>query len=119
MIEVESTLYKKLPTLRQFLRQNGKKKLAEGYPVFYVWKPYLYPNISLETEKFRVSVSEDNPAFNAILNLIEHCHNKGEGLIVRIRNKDSAAWAVEPYGDNWDIVPLGTTGLKFVAVPRG
>lgn len=48
----------KLPTLRQYLKTNGKTKRPKKFLVCKIWIPNKYPSYSLETEHFRASVGK-------------------------------------------------------------
>lgn len=118
-LRIENLPPEKLPTLLQFLKAQGKKKLAGMYPVAKVWKPGKFPNYSIETEKFRVSITEDNPKFRAFEEFLDAAIESGSGFAVVVDDKRDGSFGCKPLSDNWDIEPLGDRGYRFTSVTRG
>lgn len=118
-LQIDSNPVEKLPTLPQFLKAQGKKKLAGQYPVLKVWKPGKFPNYSLETEKFRISISENNPMFLPFGEFLDQAVESGSGFAVAVNDDRKGGFRVLPLSDNWDVEPLGDRGFKFTAVSRG
>jgi hypothetical protein len=118
-LRIENLPPEKLPTLLQFLKAQGKKKLAGMYPVAKVWKPGKFPNYSVETEKFRVSITENNPAFLPFKNFLDAAIESGSGFAVVVDDKRDGAFSVKPLSDDWDIETLGDRGYRFTSVTRG
>lgn len=69
-----------VPTLREFLKSNGSKRLAKVYPVMVIWKPSRYPNIVFQTERFRAIVYKGDSAYEAILSRLDELTLNGTGL---------------------------------------
>lgn len=69
-----------LPTLRQWLKSNGKRKLAKVYPIFKVWKPGKYKTICFETEHFRALLDDGNPLFKQVAGGLDNFCDGSRGL---------------------------------------
>ena len=104
----------KLPTLRNFLKSNGKRKLPSVFPVTIVWLPSKYPNFVFETERFRAIVYKGNPLYESLSESIEGIILGGPGLGISpdiakpgkfdIVSLDNENPTVEPIGEyGWRI----------------
>ena len=52
-----STEEEKTPTLKQYLKKMGDKKLPNSFLITKIWFPNKYPNYGIEADLFRFSVS--------------------------------------------------------------
>lgn len=114
-LRVEITPIEKLPTLLQFLKTQGKKKLAGCYPVAKVWKPGKFPNYSLETEKFRVSISENNPAFKVFGEFLDNAVESGGAIGVVVDDDRKGGFTLRSLDGDWQIDQLGERGYSFTS----
>ena len=57
----------KLPTFSKYLQENaGTKKLSQSFTIEVIWLPGKYPNFTLQTHAFRLSVSNKHPLYKGI-----------------------------------------------------
>ena len=103
-----STKTPTVPTLRTLLKDEPKIRLAKRYNLRAVWFPNKYPNLSMETDKFRVNVYPQHAEFEELMKFfIEDCipmgavvflHPDREGnYTISIDEKETCTW--EPMGD--------------------
>lgn len=114
-LRIEINPVEKLPTIREFLKTHGKKKLANSYPVSKVWKPGKFPNYSIETEKFRVSITENNPMFKAFGEFLTATVDGERGLAIVVDDERNGAFNIISLEDSWIIEGLGDRGFSFTS----
>lgn len=71
-----------LPTLRNWIKSQGNKKIAQSYIVNTIWFPTKFPNIVFETERFRALVYNGNPQYEAIRGFVLEYDGTVGGLAV-------------------------------------
>lgn len=105
---------KKLPTLKQFLSKRGKAPLPAYYPVTLVWEPNQFPNWTIQTEYFKVRISEDNPFYKALAETITTAVREDMALGVSISEDLDGKWAlVHISTEKADWEGLGASGWKI------
>lgn len=112
-LRVETNPIEKLPTLLQFLKLLGKKKIANSYAVAKVWKPGKFPNFSIETEKFRISIAENNPAFKAFSEFLDTCVSESKGFAILVDEDRKGGFEITTLNDDWSVEELGDRGFRF------
>lgn len=104
----------KTPTLRQLLKAEPDVELPEVSIVTMIFKPGKYPQFGfVANNKFRVSVSEDSPLFNTLLEQIEDVVFDGICLGIRVLDRDIAEWQlvmIETTSVTWESAPFGWVG---------
>lgn len=109
---VSSSKAKAIPTLSKWLKDEPSRKLARSYTVKVVWLPNKYPNLSLQTDSFRVAIYENNPIFDE---LVKHCQEDliSDGHILQIHPDPDGNFTIsvnESEMCTWE--SLGEKGLK-------
>lgn len=61
----------KRPTFFQWCKTNQDKKIALKYPVQKVWIPNKFPDLTLETDAFRLRISSKSEAFKVLEQSLE------------------------------------------------
>lgn len=119
-IQAEATSqYAKLPTFRQFCKTEGEKCNNNAKVVTTVWFPNKYPSLSIDTEVFRLRISESDPNYAAIEAGLREGIDADEVFIVRILDAKKFAFEIETLeGETggWDF--LGDSGAKCEVLPK-
>lgn len=103
-----------LPTLRQWLKSRGKRKLAEVYPVIKVWKPGKYQTICFETESFRALLDDRNPLFKQVSAGIDGLCDGSRGLGISVDGDNPGRFKLVSMDNERPAVQsLGEFGYKF------
>lgn len=106
---------KKLPTLKQFLVKKGKAKLPKYFPIQIIWEPNQFPNWTLQTEYFKVRVSEDNPFYVPLRDVIKQgCNNDWLLAIEVSEDRDGKYSIIHIENETADWEGLGENGWKLV-----
>lgn len=110
-----STEREKLPTLREFLKHRGKRKIASVYPVYVVWRPGKYPNIVFETDSFRAIIYKGNEVYEAVSGQLDTLVFESPGLGIKpdIDNPGKFSIVSLP-NESPAIDPIGEYGYRFV-----
>jgi hypothetical protein len=103
-----------LPTLRQYLKQSGKKKLAKRYPVWLIWEPTNFPNWTFETEYFRVRIKTNSDLSEAISQQFEEWVLSEPLLAIADIDKSTASFSIVSMdGEVVRWVRLGNSGYRM------
>lgn len=86
--------FTKVPTYQQWLKGASAAEFRPKYPVVTIWKPNKYPSAQVETEKFRIRLSEDNPMWIALVDALETITSTGTVLYVRTTDADAKMFEV-------------------------
>jgi hypothetical protein len=93
-----------LPTIKQWMKSVSREALDCTFILKIVWLPNLYPNISLDTEAFRVRLSPGNFLFDVVQQNIEDWIDNDRVIGIQIESriplkltlleleKDCASW---------------------------
>lgn len=108
-------VFDKLPTLRQWIKAQGKKAIAKRFLVSLVWEPNQWSNYTLETERFKVRVSKGDPVFEALSKNLPRLLDEEQAFFVEIVNREKGAFKLvanpnEP--GHWEHIT--DTGHKWV-----
>lgn len=104
----------KLPTLRQFLKDRGNRKIAQRYAVLIVWKPSTYQTIVFETDSFRAIVYKGDVAYSQIESRLDDIvyGQGGIGVVVDKANPGKFQIVSVP-NENPAVEPIGEYGYRF------
>lgn len=119
-IQSEATSqYAKLPTFRQFCKAEGEKCNGNAKVVTTVWFPNQYPSLSIDTEVFRLRISESDPSYAAIAAGLQQGIDADEVFIVRILDAKKFAFEIETLEGEiggWEYI--GESGAKCEVLPK-
>jgi hypothetical protein len=103
-----------LPTLRQWIKSIGKRKMAELHPVIKVWKPTKYKSICFETERFRAILYDGNVLYNQVAERLDDLCTSGNGLaIAPNRDKPGSFKIVGLDNESPTVRSIGEFGYEF------
>lgn len=104
----------KLPTLRQWLNEIGRRKIASVYPVMCIWKPGTYGTVVFETESFRAIVYKGNAAYNSIVNGLDELVNGNPALGIVVNRAEPGKFEIVSMpNENPAITPIGEFGYRY------
>lgn len=115
--DYEAPKTKKLPTLKQWEKTLPKESKAFGqnFLVDIIWLPSTFPNLTIQTHKFRISLSNDHPAFKDLIELFESGkYEEVRGIYVKILDRETLGWKFSPANKkngSWE--KLSDTGYRF------
>lgn len=102
------------PTLRQWLNTNGKRKLAQQYPVLKVWKPGKYQSIVFETDRFRAILYDGNPLFGKVAKELDAMCSGAYGLAISVNERDPGSFKIVAMdNENPTVRSIGEFGYEF------
>lgn len=102
-----------LPTFFQWCKENKDQKTPLKFFVVRVWEPNKFPDITLETEQFRLRVHHKSPLFSAIRDLIDGWAHQNTAIAITEIDKveyDFVFEISETETAEWE--PLGSSGWK-------
>lgn len=104
----------KLPTLRQWLKSIGKRKIASVYPVNIVWKPSTYPNVVFETDVFRAIVYKGNPIYEKLASGLDDLCLGDAGLGISLSPARDGKFQIVSLDNERPLVEsIGEFGYRF------
>ena len=96
MIEGKLTSeYKSVPTFIQFCKEVRANPPKRKFPVVRVWYPNAYPSVSIETEKFRLRISDQNPCYLEVLDFLESAEGEKKLPCVELVSAEKFAWRLD------------------------
>lgn len=105
----------KLPTLREFLKSRGKRKIAEVYPIYTVWRPGKYPTVVFETDSFRAIVYGGNSLYKSIADGLDALVYETGGLGIKPNLDNPGTFSIVSLpNEHPAIEPIGEFGYRFV-----
>lgn len=113
IFEVEATPAKKLPTLLQFLKSAQSAKLKQKYHCMVIWFPKDYPNITFQTEDFRVVVSEDNPLYSQLIAFANKAVEDDTPFAIVVSPQRDGGFGITTSGEKGRWMEIGSTGIRW------
>ena len=83
------------PTFFQWCKSTKGEKTPDKLFVVKVWEPNKFPDLTLETEQFRLRVSHKSSLFSAIKDLIEQWAGEDTALAIAEIDKDGYDFVLE------------------------
>lgn len=100
-----------LQTFFQWCKENKGKSIAQKYVVTKVWTPNKFPDLNLETEKFRLRVFHKSQTFKAISEALTKLIESGAVLAISEIDTETHDYVLEVLeGESGDWSQLGSTG---------
>lgn len=114
-VEAKDVKPEKLPTIGQYIKRTKEPKSPVKRVVNLVWTPGKFDNFTLQTDKFRVIVSNKHPFYRGLQDFFANCDtaetpigieitNWGEGSYMLYEPKTSGMWQ-----------ELGNSGYRWVS----
>lgn len=103
-----------LPSFKQFCTSVSKDVEGTFYVVKFVWKPSLYPNFTLDTEKFRLRVPETSGLYSVLELSLPDLVESDSLLAISPTSLASRTFVLTTLDNEraiWE--PLGTKGWKL------
>jgi len=108
-----------LPTLLQYCKSTVEEETKKDFVIVKVWLPNKFPNVTLETEVFRIRVNEKATTYSEILDFVKSCEEEGKVMLVRITDTKSGAYEIDSFeGERGEWEFLGDYGLKITVKDR-
>ena len=86
-----------LPTFRSFCKNAPDEYENVRYPVVKVWYPNKFPSLSLETEKFRLRISQESGLYGEILELVQQWEEAGAVPYVAVTSTSAMEWELDAF----------------------
>lgn len=107
----------KLPTLMQFIKANANVITSDSiFPVEIIWTPGNWDNYTIQTDKFRASISERNPLYPLLNRFIGGIPEYPNQVGIQITDSESGSVRFVECGTYGKWKPLGNAGFKFEPV---
>lgn len=105
--------FTKVPTYHQWLKGASAAEIRPKYPIVTIWLPNKYPSASLETEKFRVRISEDNPLWLSLVEALDQITRTCTVLYIETTDTDAKMFKVGVLdGELAEWEPIGEYGWR-------
>lgn len=108
----EPNTSEKLPTLKQYLKQVGKRKIKAQFFVTLIWKPGQWDNFTLQTEDFRYRVGKTSGLYGLLLQHLDELVDNEQAIAITI-SEDRKTIGIVPMKERGNWVPIGENGLRF------
>lgn len=111
--------FEKLPSLLSYCKKNKVGSTERRYVVTTIWLPNQYPSISLDTEHFRLRISDKQALYLELLDFIESNTANEIALCVDILDAKTAKFAIDVLeGEVAEWEPLGESGWKLTIMNK-
>lgn len=87
--------FEKLPSLLSYCKSKGKEAEKGIALVTTVWFPNQFPNLSLDSEKYRVRISTKGNDAVAVIDFIESAIDQEKVLFIRIVDAKKYAYEID------------------------
>lgn len=107
----------KLPTLRQYIKENPDAKYSLLSRIELIWFPGTWDNYSIETSILRCSIGTNHPLYKPLDESIIAITEKSDtGIILSVEDKEGTIRLCESnvYG-KWE--RIGNAGIRFKETP--
>lgn len=105
----------KLPTIRQFVKQTTRSKYKSDGVVELVWIPGKFRNFTLQTDSFRILVSEKHEFFEGLGEIFRGSDVNACGIRVEVSDWKGAAYTLhELLEDDGYWEPIGDSGYRYI-----
>lgn len=102
------------PTFFQWCKENKDQKTPLKFFVVKVWKPSKFPDLTLETEQFRLRIHHKSALFKSLIELLEQFSGDSAALAITEIDKDEYDYVLEICeGEKSDWESLGQSGWKL------
>lgn len=105
---------RKLPTLKQWIKQQGKKPFPRLHDITIVWKPNQYPNMTFQTEEFLVRLNISKESMSEHKSLLRQWFMNDLPIAIEIGEENDGSFDVTMIEDGkveW--TELGNNGYKL------
>lgn len=113
IFEVPLTEFPKLPTLLQFLKTPQSNKLKARYLVKAIWFPKDYPNLTFETENFRVLVHENNPIYSDLIAFASRMAADHTPFAIQVNAQRDGTFGITTSAEVGEWEKIGERGFKL------
>lgn len=102
-----------LPTFAHFCKSSGEEAFKPQYQIKVIWKPGLFPNFTLETERFRLRVPPSSQLFQLLEEQLEIWIDSGKSPYLRVLDPKKQTFELD-FLQNTEVEweELGTKGWK-------
>lgn len=87
--------FEKLPSLLSYCKSKGKEAEKGVALVTTVWFPNQFPNLSIDTEKYRVRISTKGDNALEVIDFLESAIEQEQVLMVRITDAKKLAYELD------------------------
>jgi hypothetical protein len=103
----------KTPTLNQFLRKLGKKKMPDKNLVFLIWTPGEFDNFTLETELFRVIIRRGHELYHALDDFTSDPETANVPLAITVTDRAKGEFSIVGSEEQGAWTEVGANGYKW------
>lgn len=116
MLELNDTAQSEFPKVPSFLKwlvSASNDDLKPIRPVTKLWLPNQYKSLTLETEVFRLRITDQSPIYEAILNCYEEWVREDSVIAIKINDRKLRTYSIvgmESEAGTWE--SMGDYGWK-------
>lgn len=103
----------KLPTLRQWLKEQKADDFKQFHQIRVIWLPGQWKNFTLETTCFRAQVTEYNPLYAALSSDLDSFTREGGDILLRIVDRQRLTFSLLPGEGDGEWFFIGDSGLRY------
>jgi hypothetical protein len=112
-VEASASSNKKVPTLREYLKENSAHGLSSSHLVEVVWFPGKYDNYTLQTSEFRASVSSNAALYSALSENLDSFTKGSSGIELVFGSDKRGVYTLAPSQIEGDWFFISDNGIKF------
>lgn len=102
-----------LPTFIQWCKANKDKKTPDKFVIVKVWTPNKFPDLTLETEVFRLRISHKSSVFKALEESLQEFIEQSRVLSISEIDREEYDYVIEVLeGEVGEWTELGAFGWK-------
>lgn len=113
-VEVQDAKQPKPPTIAQFIKRTKRPKTNVKSIVQLCWLPGKFNNFTLQTERFRVIVSEKHPFYAGLSEFFANSETAETPIGVEITDWDKGSYMLYEPKQNGMWQELGNSGYRWV-----
>lgn len=104
---------KKLPTLRQYLKELPKDAELPSSPCRIVWFPGEWKNYTIQTELFRVSIKESHHLYNSLQDELDEFTKGSRNFAVVVTDRAKVSFRLTVNEERGEWFFISDLGIKF------
>lgn len=111
--EYETPKPKRPPTIAQFVKKTKEPKTKPLDVIELVWLPDKFDNVTLQTGKYRVILSDEHPLYQAVQDFLAEDRNVELAIGIRITDWKEGKFTLEEAKSRGMWKSIGKNGFRF------
>ena len=113
-VEAEDVKPEKLPTISQYVKRTKKPKATVKRVVDLCWTPGKFDNFTLQTDLFRVIISNKHPFYRGLQEFFANRETAETSIGIQISDWDKGSYMLYEPKESGMWQELGNSGYRWV-----